>query len=276
MFAIRDVSDERRLDQVKSDFVATVSHELRTPLTSIYGFAETLLRADTTFGEDDRATFVRYIATEAERLTRLVDGLLSATRLEAGSRSSSRSGPVDVPGARARGRRPRRAGAPTGTGQARRPAAPGLRAGRPGSRAAGADQPRRQRDQVLAGRRRGEGAGARTGQPRRGARVGSGHRHLGARPAQPLPQVLPASTPPSAAASAASGSDCSSCAASSPRWAGASGSSPSSARARRSSSSCPPPSRRQRQPRTPSVSHSCHRCTYWSSMTSPRSGCSAA
>jgi PAS domain S-box-containing protein len=96
VFAIRDVSDERRLDQVKSDFVATVSHELRTPLTSIYGFAETLLRADTTFGEDDRATFVRYIATEAERLTRLVDGLLSATRLEAGAVQLA-LGPVDVP-----------------------------------------------------------------------------------------------------------------------------------------------------------------------------------
>jgi two-component system, OmpR family, phosphate regulon sensor histidine kinase PhoR len=96
VFAIRDVSDERRLDQVKSDFVATVSHELRTPLTSIYGFAETLLRADTTFGEDDRATFVRYIATEAERLTRLVTGLLSATRLEAGAVQLA-LGPVDVP-----------------------------------------------------------------------------------------------------------------------------------------------------------------------------------
>jgi PAS domain S-box-containing protein len=95
VYAIRDVSDERRLDQVKSDFVATVSHELRTPLTSIYGFAETLLRADATFGEDDRASFVRYIATEAERLTRLVDGLLSVTRLEAGAVVLA-LGPVDI------------------------------------------------------------------------------------------------------------------------------------------------------------------------------------
>jgi PAS domain S-box-containing protein len=85
VFAMRDVSAERMLDQLKSDFVATVSHELRTPLTSIYGFAETLLRADVQFGEDDRETFLRYIATEAERLTRLVEGLLSATRLEAGA-----------------------------------------------------------------------------------------------------------------------------------------------------------------------------------------------
>ncbi len=190
VFAIRDVSDERRLDQVKSDFVATVSHELRTPLTSIYGFAETLLRADTTFGDDDRATFVRYIATEAERLTRLVDGLLSATRLEAGAVQLA-LGPVDVP-ALAR----EVATAARGRSDRHRvklvvPAAPGVRAGRSGSRPAGADQPRRQRDQVLAGGRRGEGAGAGTGQARRGARVRPGHRHLRARSAQPLPQVLP-------------------------------------------------------------------------------------
>jgi PAS domain S-box-containing protein len=85
VYAIRDVSAERMLDQLKSDFVATVSHELRTPLTSIYGFAETLLRADVQFGEDDRQTFLRYIATESERLTRLVEGIMSVTRLEAGA-----------------------------------------------------------------------------------------------------------------------------------------------------------------------------------------------
>jgi len=84
VYALRDVSQDRQLDQLKSDFVATVSHELRTPLTSIYGFAETLLREDVDFPEEDRTTFLRYIASEAERLTRLVDGLLSVTRLEAG------------------------------------------------------------------------------------------------------------------------------------------------------------------------------------------------
>ena len=78
------MSEDRQLDQLKSDFVATVSHELRTPLTSIYGFAETLLRGDVSFADEDRATFLGYIASESERLTRLVDGLLSVTRLEAG------------------------------------------------------------------------------------------------------------------------------------------------------------------------------------------------
>ncbi len=84
VYALRDVSADRQLDQLKSDFVATVSHELRTPLTSIYGFAETLLRSDVSFPEEDRRTFLGYIASESERLTRLVDGLLSVTRLDAG------------------------------------------------------------------------------------------------------------------------------------------------------------------------------------------------
>jgi two-component system, OmpR family, phosphate regulon sensor histidine kinase PhoR len=85
VLAMRDISEVRALEQLKSDFVATVSHELRTPLTSIYGFAETLLREDASFGEEDRASFVRYIASEAERLNRLVDSLLSAARLETGA-----------------------------------------------------------------------------------------------------------------------------------------------------------------------------------------------
>src|SRR5262249_41956803 len=68
IFAFRDISADRMVEQVKSDFVAAVSHELRTPLTSIYGFAETLLRQDIPFGEEERQTFLGYIASESERL----------------------------------------------------------------------------------------------------------------------------------------------------------------------------------------------------------------
>jgi PAS domain S-box-containing protein len=84
IFAFRDISADRMVEQVKSDFVAAVSHELRTPLTSIYGFAETLLRQDIPFGEEDRRTFLGYIASESERLTEIVDQLLNVARLDAG------------------------------------------------------------------------------------------------------------------------------------------------------------------------------------------------
>ncbi len=84
IFAFRDISADRMVEEVKSDFVAAVSHELRTPLTSIYGFAETLLRQDVLFGEEERRTFLGYIASESERLTEIVDQLLNVARLDAG------------------------------------------------------------------------------------------------------------------------------------------------------------------------------------------------
>jgi signal transduction histidine kinase len=84
IFAFRDISSDRLVEQMKSDFVSTVSHELRTPLTSIYGFAETLLRKDVDFGETERATFLGYIASESLRLTQIVDALLNVARLDTG------------------------------------------------------------------------------------------------------------------------------------------------------------------------------------------------
>ncbi|HET8606638.1 MAG TPA: GAF domain-containing protein, partial [Gaiellaceae bacterium] len=84
IFAFRDISSERIVEQMKSDFVSTVSHELRTPLTSIYGFAETLLRQDVAFGDEERRLFLGYIASESERLTSIVDALLNVARLDTG------------------------------------------------------------------------------------------------------------------------------------------------------------------------------------------------
>jgi PAS domain S-box-containing protein len=84
IYAFRDISGERIVEQMKTQFVSTVSHELRTPLTSIYGFAETLLREDVLFGEEERKVFLRYIASESERLTRIVDALLNVARLDTG------------------------------------------------------------------------------------------------------------------------------------------------------------------------------------------------
>jgi PAS domain S-box-containing protein len=84
IYAFRDISADRLVEQMKSDFVTTVSQELRRPLTSIYGFAETLLRRDVLFGEDERRMFLGYIASESERLTTIVDALLNVARLDTG------------------------------------------------------------------------------------------------------------------------------------------------------------------------------------------------
>ena len=95
IFAFRDISADRMIEEVKSDFVAAVSHELRTPLTSIYGFAETLLREDVLFGEEERRIFLGYIASESERLTEIVDQLLAVARLDAGDLQVEPE-PIDV------------------------------------------------------------------------------------------------------------------------------------------------------------------------------------
>jgi PAS domain S-box-containing protein len=95
IFAFRDISAERVVEEMRSDFVSTVSHELRAPLTSIYGFAATLLREDVEFGEEERRTFLTYVASEAERLTAIVDKLLNVARLDAGD-LQVQVAPVDV------------------------------------------------------------------------------------------------------------------------------------------------------------------------------------
>jgi PAS domain S-box-containing protein len=84
IFAFRDISSAHVVEQMQSDFVSTASLELRAPLTTIYGFAQTLLREDITFGEDERRTFMEFISNEAKRLTTIVDALLDVARLDAG------------------------------------------------------------------------------------------------------------------------------------------------------------------------------------------------
>src|SRR5262249_36395897 len=86
IFAFRDISAERVVEHMKREFVSNVSRELRSPLTSIYGFAETLLRDDVLFGDDERETFLRYITSEASRLTASVH-----SRSRGSTRATSRS-----------------------------------------------------------------------------------------------------------------------------------------------------------------------------------------
>ncbi len=86
VFAFRDVTEERLLDRLKSDFLATVSHELRTPLAAVYGAARTLNRGAPSLRDSDRGALMEMIESGAERLARIVDDILVAGQLEAGQR----------------------------------------------------------------------------------------------------------------------------------------------------------------------------------------------
>ena len=80
---IEDITELRRLEQVRTDFAANVSHELKTPLTSIRGFVETLLDGAIDNPEMARK-FLNIIMLESERLTRLINDILSISKLESG------------------------------------------------------------------------------------------------------------------------------------------------------------------------------------------------
>jgi two-component system phosphate regulon sensor histidine kinase PhoR len=88
-----DVTEIRRLEEVRQDFVANASHELKTPLTSIRGFAETLLEDDPPV--DLRDEFLTSIRNNTVRLQLLVDDLLDLSRLESGG-WRARKEPVEV------------------------------------------------------------------------------------------------------------------------------------------------------------------------------------
>jgi signal transduction histidine kinase len=83
VLVLHDLTDIRRLETVRRDFVANVSHELKTPLTSISGYAETLL-ADHSEDSTTRK-FLETILTNARRMQRLVDDQLDLSRVESGS-----------------------------------------------------------------------------------------------------------------------------------------------------------------------------------------------
>ena len=85
VYAFRDLTEERAVEQLKSDFVSTVSHELRTPLAAIYGAAMTLQRADVRLDDAQEAGMLGVIAGESERLARIVNDILLASRLDSGA-----------------------------------------------------------------------------------------------------------------------------------------------------------------------------------------------
>lgn len=81
LLTLRDLTEHDRLAEMRADFIANASHELRTPLASLRGFVETLQGA----ARDDanaRERFLGLMASQAQRMTRLIDDLLSLSRIE--------------------------------------------------------------------------------------------------------------------------------------------------------------------------------------------------
>ena len=82
VLVLHDVSELKRADRIRRDFVANVSHELRTPLTAIRGYVEALSEGDTS--PDETRRFLEIIMRHAKRMERLVQDLLRLARLDAG------------------------------------------------------------------------------------------------------------------------------------------------------------------------------------------------
>jgi two-component system, OmpR family, phosphate regulon sensor histidine kinase PhoR len=84
VYAFRDLTEERQLEQLKSDFIATVSHELRTPIAAVHGAAKTLEREDVVFTDDVRRRILAVISEQSERLVNLVSDILLTSQVESG------------------------------------------------------------------------------------------------------------------------------------------------------------------------------------------------
>jgi two-component system phosphate regulon sensor histidine kinase PhoR len=83
LLVLHDVTQLRRLENMRKDFAANVSHEIKTPLTAIKGFVETLQDGDQTRAEENRR-FLGIIARHVDRLTAIIDDLMHLSRIERG------------------------------------------------------------------------------------------------------------------------------------------------------------------------------------------------
>ncbi|MGM0548902.1 MAG: two-component system histidine kinase PnpS [Bacillota bacterium] len=81
VIVLTDITELRKLETVRNDFVANVSHELRTPLTSIIGYLDTLLESDIE-DQDTRERFLQIIKEETDRLSNLINDLLNLSKIE--------------------------------------------------------------------------------------------------------------------------------------------------------------------------------------------------
>lgn len=95
LVVMRDVTVEKRIDQMKSDFISMVSHELRTPLTSIKGYVDLILEGDVGEINDMQREFLEIVKQNGDRLVGLINDLLDLSRIESG-RVQLRKDPVDL------------------------------------------------------------------------------------------------------------------------------------------------------------------------------------
>ncbi len=84
MVVIHDVTEQRKSEQTRREFIANVSHELRTPLTNVKSYAETILSAGEDLPGELRTNFLGVIVSEADRMTRIVKDLLTLSKFDYG------------------------------------------------------------------------------------------------------------------------------------------------------------------------------------------------
>src|SRR5215510_1147029 len=89
--SVRDITHFRTADEIKATFISIVSHELRTPVALIKGYASTLRRDDAKWDKNTISDSLAVIEEEADRLSKMVDDLLDASRLQAGGMSINRA-----------------------------------------------------------------------------------------------------------------------------------------------------------------------------------------
>lgn len=87
VIVLNDITEFRRLEHIRRDFVANVSHELKTPITSIKGFVETLLDG-ALHNPVESERFLKIVAKQADRLNAIIEDLLSLSKIEQGERAS--------------------------------------------------------------------------------------------------------------------------------------------------------------------------------------------
>ncbi len=84
LIVLHDVTERRRTEERRKEFVANVSHELRTPLTNIRSYAETIREADGDIPRETENSFLDIVINEADRMTHIVQDLLTLSRLDSG------------------------------------------------------------------------------------------------------------------------------------------------------------------------------------------------